>query len=204
MLLHPEPPRRPKATDDDGLRRLVARCTTDALDKGSWDELVRRYRPLVASVARSTLEAIGVKDPALVDDAISNVFSDLLANRGGSLRSFSWQCSFPGWLAVVARRQTKATLRRAKRSLAREELGTPPGELASPLDEAARSEVRTIVRRELAELPERDQLALKLHYEDGCSYAEVASVVGLPAAQVSSLMARARARLRAALERVLG
>jgi len=52
------------------------------------------------------------------------------------------------------------------------------------------------IRRRMAELPAELRGAFELHTFDGCSYKEIASRLGIPAATVGTRILRARRRLR--------
>jgi RNA polymerase sigma-70 factor (ECF subfamily) len=184
-------------------RHLVARCVGDALDREAWEAFVARYRPHVVRAAAITLSRQGHMDPTLAEDVAADVFSALLTNRQGTLGRFEWRSSLVTWLAVVTRRQAGKTLRRVRPAtrLPSDEDLCPSGASPAPALEAERAEAVRVMRAHLGALPPRDQLALRLFYEGERTYAEVAEVVGVPPAHVSSLLARAKAKLANALAR---
>jgi RNA polymerase sigma-70 factor (ECF subfamily) len=105
------------------------------------------------------------------------------------------------WLYGVARRvlanQRRGALRR--RRLAdrmREQLRLTDGLDATVDDDRAQA-----VGRALALLPEQDREVLLLANWEGLAPAEIAAVVGVPAATARTRLHRARGRLRAELER---
>ncbi len=96
-----------------------------------------------------------------------------------------------------------ATLRH--RAFARFSIATPsetePEDIAAPRgsDAAARLGCAEALAA-LADLPEDQQVLLKLRAVDGLSYADIAQQTGLPLGTVTSRLARGRAALRTALD----
>lgn len=72
------------------------------------------------------------------------------------------------------------------------------GDPTRPLDEA---ELLDRVSRAIETLPERSQTVLALYYQESCTQAEVAEVLGVTESRVCQILGEATARLRAKLER---
>lgn len=72
-----------------------------------------------------------------------------------------------------------------------------------PLDQVARREEAETVREHLARLPERQRTALVLR-SSGLSYAEVASVIGVSASSVGTILSRAERAFRKSYEAANG
>ena len=107
------------------------------------------------------------------------------------------------WLFKVARHVLRDRVRMAdnrERILAENPHRNPaqPSEEDAPDEELERSEDRQRVRAALDELSERDRSLLLLR-EEGFSYKELASELGIAAGSVGTLLARARRRLEASL-----
>jgi RNA polymerase sigma-70 factor (ECF subfamily) len=66
-----------------------------------------------------------------------------------------------------------------------------------PIDDFERVLSRTELEAELARLPERQRLALILHYADGLPMNDVAEALGISPHAVESLLARGRRSIRA-------
>ena len=115
----------------------------------------------------------------------------------------------PLWFSVEARYRaggTRAVTNAAVSHLRRE--GRRPTEsLAehasaggpSPLGETARGEVREQFRRTLAELPEKQRLAVQWHDVDGFTAEEIGESLGVPSGTVRWYLHQARQTLRKAL-----
>jgi RNA polymerase sigma-70 factor (ECF subfamily) len=197
-MLAPAVNRPQPAAPREDERALVAACV--AGDEAAWERFHARFHPLVLARAERALRRLGVDDPAsLAADVAGDVFSELLTKDKAALARFEGRSSLATWLSVLTRRRAAKTLRRKR-----------PGGLAeperiksrgpTPSDVALLSERDQLVRDQLAELPERDRLALQLFYEGGRSYKQVAATLGLGPERVGTILARARKRLGEALE----
>ncbi|MCC7417939.1 MAG: FliA/WhiG family RNA polymerase sigma factor [Acidobacteria bacterium] len=68
-----------------------------------------------------------------------------------------------------------------------------------PHAQLERTELRTLLARAVAELPERERQVLALYYEEELTLAEIGQVIGVGESRVSQLRAQAVARLRSHL-----
>jgi RNA polymerase sigma factor for flagellar operon FliA len=75
---------------------------------------------------------------------------------------------------------------------------------ASPLDELEASVDKEQLHDALAELPEREQMIIRMRYFEGIPSKAIASTLGLSEARISQLHARATVRLRAILAEARG
>ena len=103
------------------------------------------------------------------------------------------------WLYRVATNLGFNAIRTRKRRIAREERVTRAElPLQRPLDpehEAVRREERALVQSVLLEMPERARAVLTLR-QAGCSYAEIATTVGIAPGSVGTTLVRAEALFR--------
>jgi RNA polymerase sigma-70 factor (ECF subfamily) len=72
----------------------------------------------------------------------------------------------------------------------------PDPESVMPDDNLHREELQEKVREAVAELPEKQQVAVVLNKYEGMSYAEIADTIGCSTMAVKSLLARARDNLK--------
>jgi RNA polymerase sigma-70 factor (ECF subfamily) len=169
------------ADDAELVRRVVA---GDAAAAG---EVYDRYANLVRAVL---LDATASVSDA--NELVQEVFLKALSQIG-RLRQPEKLC---GWLVGIARRQG-AEYRRLK---ARERrritplISDPPESRPETLDEEV-----ILVRQAISELPERERLAIHIHYLSGEPAEAARSVLGMSPAGFYKLLARARERLRRAL-----
>ncbi len=164
----------------------------------AFNVLVERYQRTVYTVALRLL-----RDRFLAEDitqeAFLRAYTALDSYRGGSFRA---------WLLRIAHNRALDTLRSLQRRPA------SPLELAgtdahaewsgvpapvSPVEHAARIELRRRIEAALATLPEDQRAAVILFDIEGLSYEEIATVTGVSLGTVKSRLSRGRARLRAML-----
>lgn len=160
-------------------------------DEASFDALFLRYYLRVYGVA---FRFLGDRDEA--EDVAQEVFLKL---HGRHFRPREQQLA--GWLYRVGLNLCRNRERGSSRRQRREETATTEARLLGqglepdPAGEAVRAEERALVRRALAELPERSRHILLLR-QSGLSYAEVAAVMGIAPGSVGTLLARAEERFR--------
>lgn len=119
-----------------------------------------------------------------------------------SISSFKGQSSFATWVYRITMNTCLDELRRSKRRKAssldeRIEAGWAPVEdMDTPEHHAMRSEQRRALDRAIQELPEDMRSAVVLRDIQGCSYDEIAGILGTNVGTIKSRISRARARLR--------
>ncbi len=190
----------------DEIHRLFAEGTLAGLSDGELLErfavrgdgeafaaIVARHGAMVLSVCQS---ALGPRGDADAEDAFQATFLVLVRRAG----SFPLHGSLSGWLYRVARRVARQARIEASRRRARERIATVRGDVEPPPD-PARDELRRLVNRELAELPERYRMPILLCDLNGLTRDEAAAAIGCPPGTVAGRLARAREQLRGRLAR---
>jgi len=178
--------------DEEKLVRVAQKGNLDA-----FNALILQYQTQVYNLAYQMLQ-----DPASADDATQEAFISayhgLEKFRGGSFRA---------WLLRIAANACYDELRRQKRrpSVSLEDFGDEMDEEANPhladggeLPEESmqRDELRALLERTMALLPEDQRMVLLLVDRLGFSYDEVAETMQVQLGTVKSRLARARARMR--------
>jgi RNA polymerase sigma-70 factor (ECF subfamily) len=168
---------------------LVSRAASG--DQHAAGEIYVRYAPLVRAIV---LDATG--SLAEADELVQQVFLQALRSLG-QLRQQDRLC---GWLVGIARRAGVEYRRQAARRRAR----YGPLEVDPPQhgeDAAVENRADTIaeVRTAVGELPERERLAVHIHYLCGEPVEAARQALGLSPAGFYKLLDRARERLRAKL-----
>jgi RNA polymerase sigma-70 factor, ECF subfamily len=154
-----------------------AKVSSDALAA-----LYRKYQPIITGYVLRR-----VRNRHDAEDIIANVF---LAMVRGLRQYQASQAPFVVWLYRIATNEINWWIRKRR---ARAFLGLAsdrPGPDMSPRDDAE------VVRVTLAKLPVRYQNVLSLHYLQGLSVQEVASVLHVAVGTVKSRLARGRDLLR--------
>jgi RNA polymerase sigma-70 factor (ECF subfamily) len=167
-------------------------------DRAALEELFRRYRLLAYRVAHRLL---GNEADAL--DAVQEGFVKALLHLTG----FQGRSSFKTWLLrVVSNAALDLGRQRGRReTLSLDVFGPGDRERIDPLllDDPARgldrADLRNLLDRALATLPEAQRRTFVLHADAELSYREVAEVLGISIGTVMSRLYYARQKLRAVL-----
>jgi len=173
---------------DAELVRLIA-----AGDERAFEELVGKHQRLVLNIIYRY-----VGDRSAADDIAQEVFC-ILWHKAGSFKGGS---KFTTWLYRVVANQCLQFHRKYKPDVVSLDGIAAGGQLPEALqvcDDSARAGRIAAVKQAVAELPERQRLALVLSHIEGMSYREVAEIMGLTASSVDSLIVRAKENLRGKL-----
>jgi RNA polymerase sigma-70 factor (ECF subfamily) len=153
--------------------------------------LIQRYQ---AAVRRLTRAVTG--DAHDADDAAQDAFLSALDR----IETYDSSRPFGPWLMRIATNAAIDLVRRraVRRADALDERA--PSRTASPATDAESAEVRGKLNTALAQLPERQRVAVTLFDVEGYSHAEIAAVLRIPEGTVRSDVFHARRALRVALE----
>lgn len=170
---------------DHELVELVAQRESAALAV-----LVRRHQDKVIGLA---LRFLGRRDAAedICQDAFVRVFE-----RAGTYKPTA---QFTTWLYRVVANMCWDRRRRAAREPA--SLDSPSSGLptTNAVDSLEQNETRDRIRRAVAQLPDRQRLALVLHRFQGLGHKEIAATTGWSVGAVESCLVRAYDALRKSL-----
>jgi RNA polymerase sigma-70 factor, ECF subfamily len=159
-------------------------------DSDAFGELVNRHAAAARRLARTVLQ--NAED---ADDAAQEAF--LLAWR--HIARYDPARPFTPWLMRIVM-NAAADLRRKRRVRSTEPI--PVSALsaeAAPDEEAHRTLFRVELEQALAELPERQRVAVVLFDAEGYAHADIAAMLGVPEGTVRSDVFHARRALRQAL-----
>jgi RNA polymerase sigma factor (sigma-70 family) len=175
--------------DASEVSRLVRASASGS--ETAWNELVRRYSPLVMAVTRSyQLTADDAKDVS------QTVWLRLVEN----LANLREPDALPGWLATTTQRECIRQLRQGRRVLPvdpQTDGALQQCPTVDPGTDILRAELHQALRDGLAELPERDQALLKLRAADPPkSYGEISQLLGMPIGSIGPTLRRCLDRLR--------
>ena len=152
-------------------------------DRSAFEALVGRHGRMVLAVCR---EVLG--DPDDAEDAFQATFL-LLARKAGSLRVGR---TLAGWLHRVGYRvaiQASIAASRRRRH-ERRAAALAARAVEGPVDAVVEAaEGRRVLHAELDRLPDRLRVPVVLYYLEGRSYAESASLLGVPEATVRGRLA---------------
>lgn len=172
-------------TDHDLLRMF-----TGEQREAAFHAVLRRHGPMVLGVCRGVL-----CNEADAEDAFQATFLTL-ASKASTIRKTG---AVGSWLYGVAYRAAlKARVRSATRQ--RYEAAAPVPQVVEP-DDMTWREVRQVLHRELADIPERYRAALVLCYLEGRTQVEAAAQLGVATSTLKERLERGRSLLRTRLVR---
>ena len=175
--------------DASEVSRLVRASASGS--ETAWNELVRRYSPLVMAVTRTyQLAADDAKDVS------QTVWLRLVEN----LANLREPDALPGWLATTTQRECIRQLRQGRRVLPVDPHTDGALQRCATVDpdtDILRAELHQAMRDGLAELPARDQELLRLRAADPPkSYEEISQLLGMPIGSIGPTLRRSLGRLR--------
>jgi RNA polymerase sigma-70 factor (ECF subfamily) len=176
-------------------------------DEAAFGEIVRRYSPRVFRFASKFF-----RQRSVVEETAQEVFMRAFTQLG----SYEGRGSMEGWLTRITTNTCLNMLRSAKRrpeltvsDLTEDESNWLDSKLAGAAEESFKSSERSLVAADLAErvmenLSPDDRLVLTLVDGEDVSIKEVATMTGWSESKVKVQAFRARRRMRAAVEKLLG
>ncbi|HEX2164222.1 MAG TPA: RNA polymerase sigma factor, partial [Thermoanaerobaculia bacterium] len=189
----PAPAAVPGPSDEE----LVARA--GAGETGAFAELMRRHNQRLFRLARAV-----VRDDREAEDVVQEAYVRAFTH----LDRFEGRARFATWLSRIALHEALARVRRGRRFAAlgeEETVSDLPASLPrGPEERAANRELAAALAAAVDALPESHRAVFVLREVEGLSTAETAEVLGLSEPNVKVRLHRARAALRADLERRLG
>jgi len=161
----------------------------DSGSQAAFEELVRRYTPLVYS---SALRRVGY---AHADDVTQAVFV-ILARKAHRLRQK--RGGLATWLFATTRFAASEVIRKEKRRLDRERIAAEEQQMMSETDreKAAWRQMRPMLDAALDRLAKRDRQAVLLRFFQGASFAEVGEALGVAENTATKRVSRALEKLR--------
>jgi RNA polymerase sigma factor (sigma-70 family) len=176
--------------DDPAVVDLVLRARSG--DQAAWNELVKRYAPLLWSICRRY---------RLADDEAEDLGQTVWLRLVEHLAVIREPAALPGWLAVTTRRECLSLLRArnsrdstAAAAQAEAEAAPTTPSVEEPVLIAERN---AAIRAAIAELPPRcRQLLLLLAQDPPLTYAQISAKLGEPIGGLGPRRARCLERLR--------
>lgn len=159
---------------------------------------MRRHNQRLFRLARAV-----VRDDREAEDVVQDAYVRAFTHLG----QFEGRARFATWLSRIALHEALARVRRRRRFAALPEevtLSDLPNPRPGPEDRAANRELAAALAAAVDALPESHRAVFVLRDVEGLSTAETAEVLGLSQPNVKVRLHRARAALRADLERRLG
>jgi RNA polymerase sigma-70 factor (ECF subfamily) len=196
------------ASDDQGEAQFIARLV--ARDESAFNELVVTYERRVFALV---FRMLGRRDEA--EDLAQEVFVQVFK----AIDQFRGESKLSTWIYRIAvnlcKNRSKYLSRRhlgdqddvdamAERVPLSAAKGVSVGDVSRPDDLVEGMQLEVVVKRAIAELEPEFREVLVLRDVEDLSYEEIASITGLPDGTVKSRIHRARAQLRALVEKAMG
>ncbi|MDB4983537.1 MAG: polymerase sigma-54 factor RpoN [Myxococcales bacterium] len=185
----------PEPTDE----ALAARATGG--DRAAFELLMRRHNRRVYRVVRTVL-----RDAAEIEDAMQQAYVQAFTH----LAQFQGASAWSTWLCRIAFNEALARVRGRRRFVSIDTGSEDPVEHSSkapgpdPEREASARELGHIIEGELDRLPEMYRAVVMLREIEGLDTRDTAAILDVEEPVVKTRLHRARALLRAAVERRVG
>jgi RNA polymerase sigma-70 factor (ECF subfamily) len=173
-------------------------------EPGAFEELVEHYQHRLVGVLH---HLVGNAEEA--EDLAQEAFLRVYRAR----KNYRARCKFSTWLFTIANNLALNARRSRQRKPVVQlnvhdsgPLGPRPAEQllhdsgGQPVKRLQQQELAVVIRQALDTLNERQRMAVLLNKFEDMNYAEIAGVMGLTTKGVKSLLCRARANLRVALQ----
>ena len=196
------------AVDVQQERALIAGCIQG--NKDAWQDFICHYSSLVYYIVRKILysrhcDMAGEE----IEDLHNDIFLSIIDNNGKKLRQYEGKngCTVSSWVRVIAVRSTIDYLRRKRAtwSLSEDEttraVEQQSGSSGSPLKNLEDGERKQLLEEAIADLPEKDQLFLKLFYYKETPPQEIAAILHSSTSAVYSRASYLREKLRGAFKK---
>lgn len=189
-------PVSPRSTGPDPIEADLVRKACGG-NLFAFEEMVKRYQRRVYSVARRI-----VRRHDVADDVTQETF--LRAHH--ALSSFDVERPFGPWICRIAANLAVNHVRspQAREQELPDSHHETPAASPDPLHDVLDKEAQRVLDDALAALPPEQRAVLVLRVQEDFSYREIADTLQLEMGTVMSRLARAREKLRVALEPYLG
>ena len=159
-------------------------------DMPAFETLFRRYYPRLRRFIEQKTQR-----PQLVDEVLNDTMLVVWRKAG----TYNLRSRLSTWIIGIALRRSLKALERVDDPIDGDlDAAASPPEFG-PEAQLLRQELRTELRRALMSLSPEHRAVVELTYYDGCSYREIAAIVGCPVDTVKTRMFHARRRLKALL-----
>lgn len=183
---------QPAITDEEIVRRILAGETA------LFELLMRRHNQRIYRVVRAVLRS---------DEDVEDVMQQAYLNAYVHLAQFAAEARFTTWLTRIAVNEALGRLRRGGVFVQGDEEMTMrlvDERTPDPEQQTAAAELRAVMEKEIAALPDGFRVVFVMREVEGLSTAETAAVLGVSEDVVKTRLHRARAALRDNLYRTAG
>ena len=159
-------------------------------DMTAFETLFRRYYPRLRRFIEQK-----TRRPQLVDEILNDTMLVVWRKAG----TFNLRSKLSTWIIGIALRRSLKALEHVDDAIDFDlDAAASPAE-SGPEAQLLRQELRTQLSRALMSLSQEHRAVIELTYYEGCTYREIATIVGCPIDTVKTRMFHARRRLKSLL-----
>ena len=178
-----------------GDRDFIARLRRG--DAAAWQELIERFGRLVYHIVRARL---GGRAGADIDDLVYELWADLVKDNYRALAGIGPPYDLKAYLAVSARRRAIDYVRATRRAVVSlDTAGAVPVAAPEPDPAVDPARVRALGVA-MKTLSKREQTLVRLFYEEGLKYRQIAAATGISMNSIGPTLQRAVEKLRSAVQ----
>ena len=192
--------------EDD--RRLIAECVSG--DRAASEVFVRRFSNLVYKAVLYTLRTRHVAyHEQDLEDLHNTIFLKLFEQGCKKLRQYEGRngCSLASWIRIVAvrtvlnhiRKKGVDAIRWRQKRVPLDEMPEVRGNLAETWDLMDEADRKRMVQDGIRNLPPRDRLFMKLHFDEGLPMEEIATALQISVQNAYTIKHRAIQKLRSSV-----
>lgn len=177
----------------------LIQCCIDK-DRKAWGLFVEKYSRLVYWAVRRRLAAGGFSgDEADVEDIFQEVFLAVL--KEDRLRQLKDAKFIPGWLAMVAANKTVDFMRQKIRRPQNVVFNSSLFKDDTFRDELFSRDTMAVVGEVINTLSDKERIIISLNLLEGMTHKETAQIAGIPVNTASTIIARAKEKLKIELKK---
>lgn len=179
-------------------KELISRCLKK--DKKAWDLFVQKYSKLIYWAIRKRLGASSFNfSQNDIDGIFQEVFLSILEDdKLGQLKDAK---AISGWIAIIASNKTVDFMRRAIREKGRLASDMPVLKDDSIRQELHRRDLFDLVGNTINSLSVKARVAISFNLFEAKTHKEIAFIMKLPINTVSTVIARAKEKLKQDLDK---
>jgi len=184
--------------DTRDLNELIRGCLDG--EPLSWSRFVDRYSPLVTwAIKRKFFKYDCGHLISHIDDVHQKVFASIWQKR--SLENVRGRRDLSPWIIVLSSNAAVDFLRKIKREREKSTYEDSKAYDSGKTGERFGEEIFARLEEALDGLKERERVCLRMYYEKGASHRDIAYAMKIPVNSVSTIIARAKNKIRKSIER---
>jgi len=168
--------------------------------KESWDIFVQKYSKVIYWAIRKRLSSSSFH---FNQDDLGEIFQDVFVSilEQDKLKQIKEAKKISGWLAIVAFNKAVDFMRRKIRKEQKVVLNVLPLKENKIRDNLHKRDLFDLLQAVIDNLADKEKLIISLNLLQGRTHKEISLIVDIPVNTVSTVIARAKAKIREALDK---